>query len=455
MNKESAFAFLINTFKLRIAVALALFLQCGCTDVVSLPDSVETFTTPEPELASAPSLEQETTGWPQLFGPERSCFSTERDVETRWGAAGPKELWRVPIGSGYSSPVVSGNKLILMHRLGDEEAIQCFDPRDGKSRWSYSYPTDYVCKYEYSSGPYSTPHIVGDHVFAIGAKGQLRCLDLADGSLIWHRDLQNEFDLEEQLFAFGASPWIEDGRLILNVGASKRGAGIVAFDCLTGDTVWTATDHRASYATPIAANMHGKRYLFVFTYDGLVALNPLDGTIHWIEPFKSKSIDTVNATSPAVWQNLVVVMHGPGAGAKCFKINEDGSHELAWKDRRVLDSQFNSLLSHDGYLYGFTAKRQGGSAFRCIEFASGKLQWSVNSDLQRGSCVAVRDRIILWGEDGHLAAIDLNPKTASELTITESSLLEKPCYAAPALASNKLFLRNEHYLIALDLSTNE
>jgi len=66
-----------------------------------------------------------------------------------------------------------------------------------------------------------------------------------------------------------------------------------------------------------------------------------------------------------------------------FKVNKDGTHDLVWKDRRVLDSQFNSLLSHEGYLYGFTAKRAGGSAFRCIDFATGKLQWSVNSDLQR------------------------------------------------------------------------
>ena len=148
-------------------------------------------------------------------------------------------------------------------------------------------------------------------------------------------------------------------------------------------------------------------------------------------------------------------MHGPGAGAKCFKVNEDGSHELAWKDRRVLDSQFNSLLSHEGYLYGFTAKRGSGAAFRCIDLTTGELKWSIDSELQRGSCVAVKDRIILWGEEGHLAAMDLNHSSAAGFTIAEDSLLEKPCYASPALASQKLYLRNEHYLIALDLAPQD
>lgn len=443
-----------HAYKLRIGLAVAICLLFGCTDKVQHIDSVALVQADalKPELESTALAKPESNDWPQLFGPERSCFSREHGVNTRWGSTGPKEAWRVAIGSGYSSPVVSGNRVILMHRQCDEEVIESFDCQSGNSQWRFAYPTDYVCKYEYSNGPYSTPIVAGDRIFAIGAQSQLHCLDLADGTVIWHRDLKSEFDLEEQLFGFGASPWIEDDKLILNVGASKLGAGIVAFDCQTGDTIWTATDHRASYATPIATTLFHERYLFVFTYDGLVALNPEDGEVRWIEPFKSKSIDTVNATSPAIWRNFVVVMHGPGAGAKCYKVNEDGSHELEWKDRRVLDSQFNSLLSHEGYLYGFTAKREGGSAFRCIDFATGKLQWSVNSDLQRGSCVAVEGRILLWGEDGHLGAIDLNPIAASALTITDSSLLEKPCYASPALASRRLFLRNEHFLIALDLS---
>ncbi len=439
------------------ALLIATILLLGCRD-----NSLSSYQDEHLVVDQLQSADKDTTRtdaqgseWPQLFGPERNCFSQETDVNTQWDSVGPRELWRVAVGNGYSSPVVKANSLILMHRRENEEIVESFDCDTGSSRWRFAAPTKFVCKYEYSSGPYSTPVVWRDRVFVIGAAAQLRCLDSTNGSLVWHRDLQSELALENQLFGFGASPWIEDGKLILNVGASKTGAGIVAFDCSTGDTLWTATDHRPSYATPIATTLFGQRYLFVLTYEGLVALDPADGRIRWIEPFKSKSIDTVNATSPAIWKNFVVVMHGPGAGAKCFKVKEDGTHELAWKDRRVLDSQFNSLLSNKGYLYGFTAKREGGSAFRCVNFETGQLQWSVNSELQRGSCIGVHNRIILWGEEGHLAAMDSNPITASNFKVTDSHLLEKPCYAAPALASKRLFLRNEHYLIALDLSLGD
>ena len=439
---------------MRTMLLLCILVGCnsdpGDVGRVLVTDGVE----PQSQLQLLESAAGSSGDWPQLFGPDRTCFSRETDVDTSWGSAGPKEAWRKKIGTGYSSPVIAEGKLILLHRQGDEETIQCFSCDTGESLWRYAYPTEYTCKYEYSHGPYSTPVIAGDCVYAIGAQAQMHCLRLADGTLKWQRDLQADFNLGEQLFGFGASPWIEDDKLILNLGAAELNAGIAAFDVHSGATIWTSTDHHASYATPIATTLFDRRYLFVLTYDGLVALDPQDGTVRWIEPFKSKSIDTVNATSPAVWKNHVVVMHGPGAGAKCFKINEDGSHELAWKDRRVLDSQFNSLLTHDGYLYGFTAKREGGSAFRCIDFRTGKLQWSVNSALQRGSCVAVNDRIILWGEEGHLAVIDLDPSAAKGFTITEQSLMEKPCYSAPALSSKKLFLRNEQYVIAFDLTPN-
>lgn len=453
---------MFSSRKLNVGKSIATVLVAGligCAPVSVSPDlnpTSESSVVASGDSNAAAMVAEEAapkfyTDWPQLFGPTRNCVSSERGIKANWGESGPREIWRLPIGSGYSSPVVSRGHLVVYHRQGDEEIVQSVNPEDGIEQWRRSFPTNYRCKYEYSSGPYSTPFISDDRVFVIGAQADVRCLDLSSGELIWHRNMRNDYELEEQLFAFGASPVIDGQRLIFNLGSRKSKTGIVALDVRDGQTLWTATDHRASYASPVITQLYDRRYLFVLTYEGLVAMEPESGEVFWTEEFQSKSVDSVNATSPAVWKNHVVVMQGPGPGARCWRIQSDGKYSLAWKDRRVLDSQFNSLLVHDGHLFGFTAKREGGAAFRCVDFATGKLKWSWNSDIQRGSCVAADGRIILWGEHGHLAAVDLNCERLNASTITSEPLLKQPCYASPALSQGRLFLRNEHFLVAYDL----
>ncbi len=289
----------------------------------------------------------------------------------------------------------------------------------------------------------------------VGAEAGLRCLSLDTGQLLWSRELSDEFELDDQLFGFGAAPIVEGNSIILNVGARRSSAGIVAFDRRNGDILWTATQDGPSYAMPILATIHSRRYLFCLTYDGLVALNPVSGDVYWKEPFQSRSVDSVNATSPAVWNDMVVVMQGPGPGARCWQVMANGDHQLMWKDRRVLDSQFNSLIFTNGLLFGFTAKREGGSTFRCVEFATGKLVWSFPSEVQRGSCLAIGRRILLWGEYGHLGSLELDDQSKIKRSFVSSNpILEHPCYSCPAVSDGRMFVRNEQYLVAFGLETD-
>jgi outer membrane protein assembly factor BamB len=346
---------------------------------------------------------------------------------------------------------VLGERLILLHRLGDEEIVACLDADTGRPRWEFRYPTHYKCQYRYSSGPYSTPIIDAQRVYAVGAEGVMRCLRADDGSLLWKRDLTREYGLAEGLFAVGATPLLDDGRLIFNLGAADRNAGIVALDAKSGETLWTATDHRAGYATPIAATMHGRRLVFVVTYEGLVALDPADGRVWWSVEHRPMAPDSVNATSPVVNGDLVLLVTGPGPGSVCLRVLPEGGYEEVWRDRRVLDSQFNPLAALGGYVFGFTSSRQGGASLRCIELATGRCCWSFDSDLDRGTLLAADGKLLVLGEQGHLAALSADPRQARLLAITQPPLLAAPCYSAPALHRGLLYLRNEETLLCLDL----
>lgn len=407
--------------------------------------------------AKTSSLDQAAVAadWPGIFGPAANSTAADRNLNWHWPEQGPPELWRQPAGRGYSVPLVAGDRVFLFHRVGDDEVVAAFDATTGAAGWRFAYPTAYRCKFEYSDGPYATPAIVGERIYAFGAEGKLHCLNRHTGEVHWRRDLHADFAVAEGLFGAGASPLVQDDRVYINLGGVQRDAGVVALDAATGRTLWTATDHAAGYATPRRATIHQREYLFVLTAEGLVALQPSTGQLYWEVPFRSKSIDSVNAVTPLVSGDRILLVTGPGPGSLCLRVLPEGGCREVWRDRRVLDSQWNNLIEIDGYVYGFTSKRAGRAQFRCLDLTNGKLCWELDSDLDRGAALAVDGRFLLLGEQGHLGVVDIDPRAARARVLTPEPVLRHPCYTAPALSRGLLYLRNEETLLCLDLRTRQ
>jgi outer membrane protein assembly factor BamB len=392
------------------------------------------------------------SGWPKLFGPHGTSVSTETEIEAHFPPEGPPVAWERPVGTGYSSPVVTDAGLVLFHRQKAEERLECLDPETGDVRWAVGTPTSYSNRYEYSDGPYSTPVIDGDRVLALSAEGVLRCREMRSGDLIWERDLRKDYDVPQGLFPFGHTPCVDGPRIIVNAGGLKKKAGVVALDRETGQTLWTATDHGASYATPVVATIHDERHALVFTAKGLVSLEPETGRERWsIDWGVQESEDRVNAVTPLVYGDLVLLSAGPGPGNLCLRILPDGTAVKVWEHHRSLDSQFNNQICLDGYVYGYTSIRNRSAAFVCLDLLTGKVRWEWESDLSRGSGLAVQDRLILFGEHGQLASLEVNPDAPVVLSRTEKPLLAKPCYSMPGLHRGRLYLRNEKRVLCLDL----
>ena len=156
--------------------------------------------------------------WPQWLGPRRDGSSSETGIKTAWPASGPKQLWQRNVGSGFAGPVVAGNRLILFHRVGDKEVVECLDPADGKKHWDYSYNTSFEDGFRKGNGPRSTPLIHGQRVVTLGADGMLLCLDLATGQKIWQRPLLTDYKVPDSYFGVGTSPMVEQDMVLVNVG---------------------------------------------------------------------------------------------------------------------------------------------------------------------------------------------------------------------------------------------
>ena len=161
--------------------------------------------------------------WPQFLGPQRNGVYTGPRLAASWPAGGPKRVWRKPVGQGFAGPVVAGDRLILFHRVGNEEVVEALDARSGNPLWRFAYPTTYRDDFGFDEGPRAVPVVAQNRVYTFGAEGQLHALDLADGKRVWSVDTARRFGVPKGFFGAAGSPLVEDGRVIANIGGRDNG----------------------------------------------------------------------------------------------------------------------------------------------------------------------------------------------------------------------------------------
>ncbi len=428
--------------------------------------------------------------WPQFLGPHRNGTSDETGLLDRWPANGLPVVWEKKIGTGYSAPSVRGDRLVLHHRVGEEEIVECLDAGTGKPLWRYGYPSQFTDPYGYNNGPRCTPLLTAERCYTFGAEGKLVCLALQTGKPIWQRDTAKDWEVPSAFFGVGSSPILEGGLLMAMVG-SQPNAGMVAFDANTGKTVWenvgeknwqgvTMTgwpgepkvvwrrgDKQASYSTPVAATINGQRQVFCLTRQGLVSLNPTNGSVHWSFWFRSRVEDSVNAMSPVVVDDTVFISAAYyKVGSVLLRAKPDNrTFDQVWRST-VLEIHWNTPIYHGGHLYAFSGRNEPDARFRCVELATGTLMWDRDESWPlhsgyatpqpkvygRGSAILADGKLIALGEGGLLGLFKLNPEKPEELSRWQVPHLHFACWAAPVLSHRKLYLRSEDQLVCLNLA---
>jgi outer membrane protein assembly factor BamB len=458
------------------------------------------FATPDPLIAGS----EDPGDWPRFLGPHGDNTSTETGLVEKWPTNGPPVLWEKEVGSGYSAPSIIGKRLVLHHRLKDEEIVQCFDSGNGQSLWRYGYPSAFTDPFGYNNGPRCTPLLTSNRCYTFGAEGRLSCLDLTNGKMIWQRETSKEWNVPEPFFGVGSTPLLEGDRLIVMVGGQPNSA-VVALDAATGKTLWEnggatnwqgaptigwpgeapyqwrGEEKMASYSSPVAATIHGRRNILCLSRQGLMSLNPTNGAIYFSRWFQSPINESVNGMCPIVKNDLIFISAAYyRIGSVLLRVRADGgSLEEVWRspsqmtardaDGRlippVLEIHWNTPVLHDGFLYAFSGRNEPDAMFRCVEFETGKLMWSrterwlAHSTAQpsvygRGSAILADSRLIALGEGGKLGLFALNPQQCEEICSWQVPQLHYPCWTAPVLSRKRLYLRNENRLICFDLSAS-
>lgn len=414
--------------------------------------------------------------WHDFLGPTRNSKSQEKIDIAPWGKTGPPIVWHQKIGTSYAAPTVSDGKLFIFARHGEMARLTCLESTTGTELWRFEYPTNYEDMYGYNNGPRCCPVIDEDRVYIFGAEGMLHCVRVSDGKDLWKIDTTAEFHVVQNFFGVASAPAVEGELLIVQIGGSPpgspkdiwgangrpkpNGSGIVAFNKYTGEVVYQVADELASYASPIFATINGRRWGFAFLRGGLVGFEPTTGKIDFHYPWRHPKIESVNASSPVVADDLVFISESYGIGSSVVQVRP-GGYQVVWKDqarqrKKAMELHWNTAIHHEGYLYACSGQHSNGAELRCVELKTGKVQWSQRVD-ERASLLWVNDYLIYLGEYGRLMLLKCSPdkleviSEAVSLSKNGKHLVKHPAWAAPVLADGYLYIRGRDSLVCFNL----
>jgi outer membrane protein assembly factor BamB len=397
-------------------------------------------------LALTPSLAA-AGDWPQILGPHRNGVADNEPIRRDWANAAPQTLWEREVGEGYAGVAVTGGRVILFHRVADDEVVEALDAATGDVQWTAKWPARYRGGIDPDMGPRCVPLIHGNSVFLHGVAGRLVCVNLADGHERWARDTREDFRFNEGFFGAGSSPIVIGDKVLLNVGG-RNGGGIVAFSLDTGQTVWQATDDGASYSSPVAATLGGEQVALFVTRLRFLGIDPDGGRVLFHVPF-GRPGSTVNGANPLVVDDTHVLLTASyGVGGQLVDISGDEA-AVVWDKSDVISSQYPTPVVYRGAVYGMDGREDiGVPNLRCIDPLSGKIHWSKDA-FGMATPILAGDTLLFMKTDGELVLAEPTQEAYRELARVR--IFNRTTRALPALSQGRLYVRDTETLKCVEL----
>lgn len=374
------------------------------------------------------------TDWPQWRGPRRDG-SIDAALPAQWPEA-LKQRWEIPVGIGHASPVVAGDRIVVIAREGEQEIVRALDVASGKEAWRAAYPVPFTVNpaaQSHGAGPKSTPAIAGGRVFTFGISGILSAFDLASGTLLWR--LPAPAVLPQ--YGTATSPLIDGTRVIVHVGGADNGA-LTSFDAATGKPRWQWTGDGPGYGSPIIATFGGVRQVIAQTQKFVVGLDASSGALLWQLPFTT-DFDQ-NAFTPIVFQDVLINagLDHPLTAVRPKLDRGKWVVETVWTNLQTPMFMSSPVLI-GGTIYGLTMRNKG--QFVAIDAASGKLLWNTQGrEGENASMISHRSWLLASTTDGHLVVARANPEKYEE--VRRYQVAESATWAHPAITGNSIIVKD-------------
>ena len=388
--------------------------------------------------------------WTQWGGPNRNFQTEASGLRDTWPAAGPRVVWKRPLGEGYSSPAVENGVLYTSYGKPRQEIVLAANADTGATLWEQATPMDFNsdASAEMGNGPYATPLVVGDRLFTTGVAGRLQCLDKKTGKVLWTQQLWSDHHGSRMMYGYASSPIAFRDTVIVPVGG--RGKALMAFQQADGKVAWSKNDFGNVYSSPVLINVGGLEQLAAVMDGAVIAVNPHNGDLQWQVPFTAQY--SIAVASP-VWgpDNLLFVSAEYDAGAKVIELQRSEQQTKAtelWSSNRLRLHHGNAMRI--GEAIYFSSGGKGSQAIlSAVDARSGKIYWQERS-IEKATFVWADHKLITLDQDGNLMIA--YPSTTGFKIAAKAKLLEHLSWTPPTLVGSRLYLRDRRTMMSVDLS---
>ncbi len=380
-----------------------------------------------------------STYWTDYRGPGRLGRYDQAPILTNWPADGLRRIWKQPVGGGYASFTVANGLAFTIEQRRGTEAVAAYDVASGSERWANAWPALFQEPMG-GDGPRATPVWDQGRVYALGATGELRCLEAATGKLVWNKNILSDNGARNLQWGMAGSPLIVDGKAIVTPGG-PGGRSVVAYDKLSGQRVWSSLNDQAAYASPVLVTVAGRRQLLIVTAGRVVGLTVEDGTLLWEFPWVTHM--GINCTEPiVVGPNRVYLSSGYGHGAVVLELAPRGNGfepRTVWANTRM-KNKFNAPVLYEGHIYGLDE-----GILACIDAENGDLKWK-GGRYGYGQVLLASGHLVVLTEDGDVALVRASPDKFQE--VRRFTALSGKTWNNPAISDGLLLVRNETEMAA-------
>ncbi len=414
----------MRSFSLLCLVFLGLG-ALGCQPVVEQGKDAPAVVLPSGKPAAPRAGE-----WPNWLGPTHDGRSPETGLRTNWEEAPPVAIWRKPVGIGFSAFAVAQGRAITVGHADGRETIYCLNAATGEEMWSHSYECLLVDNL-HEGGSGATPSIVEEFVYSVSRQGDLFCLKLENGDIVWQKRIDQLAETPLPDWGFTSSPLVVGDVLYIDAGR------LLAFKRRTGELLWKTGKYPAGYGTPTIFEHQGRQLVAVLNNKGLLVVKAENGeeiAFHeWITNYAT------NSTTPLEHAGELFISSGYNRGCTLLKLTED-SLEPVYENRN-LRNHFNNSVLHEGYLYGLDGDSDKSRRVKlvCMRWADGEVQWE-QTGYGCGSLIFADGKLLVLSDDGRLALIEASPKAFRELG--QVRVLDGRCWTPPVLAGGRVYVRN-------------